>query len=108
MLVYDLLGGEPLLHPDLVALIRYMKARGQQRNIVVLITNGFLLTPQKVAALNDAGLDMMQISVDSIVPTSVFAQGPENGPPKAAYAGTRGTLQCEGAIGADGANVSAV
>ena len=52
------------------ALIRYMKARGQQRNIVVLITNGFLLTPQKVAALNDAGLDMMQISVDSIVPTA--------------------------------------
>ena len=46
-----------------------MKARGQQRNIVVLITNGFLLTPKK-AALNDAGLDMMQISVDSIVPTA--------------------------------------
>jgi MoaA/NifB/PqqE/SkfB family radical SAM enzyme len=68
--VYDLLGGEPLLHPDLVALIRYMKARGPQRNIVVLITNGFLLTPQKVATLNDAGLDMMQISVDSIVPTT--------------------------------------
>ena len=70
VLVYDLLGGEPLLHPDLVALIRHMKARGQQRNIVVLITNGFLLTPQKVAALNDAGLDMMQISVDSILPTT--------------------------------------
>ena len=69
VLVYDLLGGEPMLHPDLVPLIRYMKARGQHRNIVVLITNGFLLTPKKVAALNDAGLDMMQISVDSIVPT---------------------------------------
>jgi MoaA/NifB/PqqE/SkfB family radical SAM enzyme len=59
-----------MLHPDLAALIRYMKARGQQRNIVVLITNGFLLTPKKVAAFNDAGLDMMQISVDSIVPTA--------------------------------------
>ena len=69
VLVYDLLGGEPLLHPHLAALIRYMKARGPHRNLVVLITNG-LLTPQKVAALNDAGLDMMQISVDSIVPTA--------------------------------------
>jgi MoaA/NifB/PqqE/SkfB family radical SAM enzyme len=36
----------------------------------VLITNGFLLTSKKVAALNDAGLDMMQISVDSIAPTA--------------------------------------
>jgi MoaA/NifB/PqqE/SkfB family radical SAM enzyme len=70
VLVYDLLGGEPLLHPDLAALIRYMKARGQYHNIVVLITNGFLLTPKNVAELNDAGLDMMQISVDSIVPTA--------------------------------------
>jgi MoaA/NifB/PqqE/SkfB family radical SAM enzyme len=68
VLVYDLLGGEPLLHPDLAALIRHMKARGQHHNIVVLITNGFLLTPKKVAALNDAGLDTMQISVDSIEP----------------------------------------
>src|SRR5262249_61746824 len=56
--------------PDLVALIRYMKAKGQHRNVVVLITNGFLLTPKKVADFNDAGLDMMQISVDSIVPTA--------------------------------------
>jgi MoaA/NifB/PqqE/SkfB family radical SAM enzyme len=70
VLVYDLLGGEPLLHPDLVALIRYVKARQHAKNFVVLITNGFLLNAQKVAALNDAGLDMMQISVDSIVPTA--------------------------------------
>jgi MoaA/NifB/PqqE/SkfB family radical SAM enzyme len=64
------LGGEPLLHPHLAALIRYIKARGPHRNIVVLITNGFVLTPQTVAALNDAGLDLMQISVDSMVPTA--------------------------------------
>ena len=70
VLVYDLLGGEPLLHPDLVALIRYIKARQRHENIVIVITNGFLLNAQKVAALNDAGLDMMQISVDSIVPTA--------------------------------------
>ena len=70
VMVYDLLGGEPLLHPHLIPLIRYTKTGRRHHNIVVLITNGFLLTPKKVAALNDAGLDMMQISVDSIVPTA--------------------------------------
>src|SRR5262249_60285303 len=77
VLVYDLLGGEPMLHPDLAALIRYMKARGQHRNIVVLITNGFLLTPKKVAAFNDAGLDMMKISVDSVVPWASYTNSLE-------------------------------
>ncbi|MGE3538342.1 MAG: radical SAM protein [Candidatus Tectimicrobiota bacterium] len=70
VLVYDLLGGEPLLHPELPQLIRYMKAKQHGDTVVILITNGFLLNASKVAALNDAGLDMMQISVDSIVPTS--------------------------------------
>lgn len=70
VMVYDLLGGEPILHPDLSEIIRYIKAKRHSGNLVVLITNGFLLTPQHVAALNDAGLDLMQISVDSIVPTA--------------------------------------
>ncbi|HEY7712773.1 MAG TPA: radical SAM protein [Candidatus Entotheonella sp.] len=70
VMVYDLLGGEPLLHPDLAEIIRYIKAKRHSGNLVVLITNGFLLTPQHVAALNDASLDLMQISVDSIVPTA--------------------------------------
>jgi MoaA/NifB/PqqE/SkfB family radical SAM enzyme len=69
VLVYDLLGGEPLLHPDLVPLIRFMKATPHEQ-IVVLISNGFGLTAPTVAALNDAGLDLLQISVDSIVPTA--------------------------------------
>lgn len=70
VMVYDLLGGEPLMHPELMSLIRYIKAKRRHENMVILITNGFLLTTQKVAALNAAGLDMMQISVDSIVPTA--------------------------------------
>lgn len=69
VLVYDLLGGEPLLHPDLAALIRHIKTT-QHDTLVIVITNGFLLNAQRVASLNDAGLDMMQISVDSIVPTA--------------------------------------
>ncbi|MGQ4807478.1 GTP 3',8-cyclase [Candidatus Entotheonellaceae bacterium PAL068K] len=70
VMVYDLLGGEPLTHPELMAFIRYIKAKRRGGNIVILITNGFLLDAQKVAALNEAGLDLMQISVDSIVPTA--------------------------------------
>jgi MoaA/NifB/PqqE/SkfB family radical SAM enzyme len=70
VLVYDLLGGEPLMHPDLPTLIRHIKSKRRSGNMVILITNGFLLNAQKVAALNAAGLDLMQISVDSIVPTA--------------------------------------
>ena len=70
VMVYDLLGGEPLLHPDLFGVIRHIKSKRHNGNLVILITNGFLLNAEKVAALNDAGLDMMQISVDSIVPTA--------------------------------------
>lgn len=69
VMVYDLLGGEPLMHPDLGTLIRYIKSRQAAGNIVILITNGFLLDTTKIATLNDAGLDMMQISVDSITST---------------------------------------
>jgi MoaA/NifB/PqqE/SkfB family radical SAM enzyme len=70
VMVYDLLGGEPLLHPELSAVIRYIKNRRGPGSLVIVITNGFLLDAAKIAALNDAGLDMMQISVDSITPTS--------------------------------------
>ena len=70
VMVYDLLGGEPLLHPDLCPVIRHIKAQRPPGNMVILITNGFLLDASKVAALNDAGLDMMQISVDSITATN--------------------------------------
>jgi len=69
VMVYDLLGGEPLLHKDLVPLVAYIKGQGGSGNIVTLITNGFLLTPKIVEGLNKAGLDMMQISVDSAHPT---------------------------------------
>jgi molybdenum cofactor biosynthesis enzyme MoaA len=69
-MVYDLLGGEPLLHPQLAAIIQHIKSKRRGANMVILITNGFLLTERHVMALNDAGLDLMQISVDSIAPTA--------------------------------------
>jgi MoaA/NifB/PqqE/SkfB family radical SAM enzyme len=70
VMVYDLLGGEPLMHPQLAAIIQHIKSKRRGANMAILITNGFLLTERHVAALNSAGLDLMQISVDSIVPTA--------------------------------------
>lgn len=61
-------GGEPLLHPDLDAMISHTRKR---KAISGLITNGYFLTPQRIKALNDAGLDHMQISIDNVMPDDV-------------------------------------
>src|SRR5262249_24122381 len=45
-------GGEPLLHPDIEKLIQRIRHHGM---IAGIITNGYLLTPKKIAALNHAG-----------------------------------------------------
>jgi MoaA/NifB/PqqE/SkfB family radical SAM enzyme len=61
-------GGEPMLHPDLDDLIRRIRARGMMAG---LITNGYFLVPKRIEALNDAGLDFLQISIDNIEPDEV-------------------------------------
>jgi MoaA/NifB/PqqE/SkfB family radical SAM enzyme len=61
-------GGEPLLHPDLDDLIR--RIRSHQR-IATLITNGYLLTPERIRSLNRAGLEHLQISIDNVRPDEV-------------------------------------
>jgi MoaA/NifB/PqqE/SkfB family radical SAM enzyme len=61
-------GGEPLLHPDLDQLISAMRSRGV---LAGMITNGYLLTPERVKRLNSAGLDHMQISIDNVMPDDV-------------------------------------
>ena len=61
-------GGEPMLHPDLDALIRRIRARGMMAG---LITNGYFLSPARIAALNEAGLDYLQISIDNVEPDDV-------------------------------------
>jgi MoaA/NifB/PqqE/SkfB family radical SAM enzyme len=68
--VYDLMGGEPLIHPDIAALVRHMKSRRGSSNLVTIITNGFLLTAKGIRALNEAALDFMQVSVDLVEPTA--------------------------------------
>ena len=39
--------------------------------IAGLITNGYLLSPKRIQALNDAGLDYLQISIDNVEPDEV-------------------------------------
>jgi MoaA/NifB/PqqE/SkfB family radical SAM enzyme len=61
-------GGEPMLHPDLDALIRHIRARGMMAG---LITNGYFLVPRRIDELNRAGLDFLQISIDNVEPDEV-------------------------------------
>jgi MoaA/NifB/PqqE/SkfB family radical SAM enzyme len=61
-------GGEPLLHPQLDDLIRRIRTRGMMAG---LITNGFLLSKDRIEALNTPGLDYLQISIDNVTPDDV-------------------------------------
>jgi MoaA/NifB/PqqE/SkfB family radical SAM enzyme len=66
--IITLSGGEPLLHPQAAELIHHIRRRGAMATI---ITNGYLLTPEVIRALNDAGLDSLQISIDNVMPDAV-------------------------------------
>src|SRR4051794_25639393 len=61
-------GGEPTLHPDLDFLIPRVR---EQSAIATIITNGYLLTPERIKQLNAAGLDYLQISIDNVQPDEV-------------------------------------
>ncbi|HTM51845.1 MAG TPA: radical SAM protein [Bryobacteraceae bacterium] len=61
-------GGEPLLHPDLDRLIRRVRERGMLAGV---ITNGFLLNPDRIGRFNAAGLDYLQISIDNVEPDDI-------------------------------------
>ena len=66
--VVTISGGEPLLHPDLDDIIRQMVKR---RIVSGLITNGYLLTADRIQRLNRAGLEWLQISIDNVQPDEV-------------------------------------
>jgi MoaA/NifB/PqqE/SkfB family radical SAM enzyme len=68
VMVFDFLGGEPLMHPDLPELLAHTKAKRRGSNVVTVITNGFFLSKRVIERLNDSRLDYMQVSVDSIEP----------------------------------------
>jgi MoaA/NifB/PqqE/SkfB family radical SAM enzyme len=66
--IVTLSGGEPLLHPDVGEIISRIRQRGM---IAALITNGYLLTQDRIRRLNRAGLDHLQISIDNVLPDAV-------------------------------------
>src|SRR2546430_13574425 len=61
-------GGEPLMHPELEEVIRHIRKRGM---IAGMITNGFLLSKERIRTLNEAGLEHLQISIDNVTPDEV-------------------------------------
>src|ERR1019366_2410443 len=62
--VITISGGEPLLHPDLDLLIARVRSHGI---IAGMITNGYLLTAERIRRLNRAGLEHLQISIDNVL-----------------------------------------
>src|SRR5437667_3726281 len=66
--VITISGGEPLLHPELDAIIHRIRKHGM---ISGLITNGYLLTAERIQRLNRAGLEWLQISIDNVTPDEV-------------------------------------
>ena len=67
-LLVDLSGGEPLLHPGADELIARIRHRGMMAG---LLTNGYLLSVDRIQRLNRAGLDRLQISIDNVKPDDV-------------------------------------
>ncbi|MBW4666050.1 MAG: radical SAM protein [Cyanomargarita calcarea GSE-NOS-MK-12-04C] len=55
-------GGEPMMHPHLNEMIAHASSIGMA---AMLVTNGSLLTPQKIHQMADAGLTSVIISIDA-------------------------------------------
>jgi MoaA/NifB/PqqE/SkfB family radical SAM enzyme len=66
--VITISGGEPSLHPDLDQIIHRIRRHGM---VAGLITNGYLLTAERIEGLNQAGLEWLQISIDNVTPDEV-------------------------------------
>jgi len=79
-----LTGGEPLLRPDIFALARHAAGRGL---MVVMGSNGTLLDDRRAAALRDAGVRAVGISLDSLDPAHHDAFRGRSGSWKQALAG---------------------
>src|SRR6266498_60087 len=66
--VITISGGEPLLHPELDQIIGRIRHNGA---VAGMITNGYLLVPERIERLNRAGLEWLQISIDNVTPDEV-------------------------------------
>jgi MoaA/NifB/PqqE/SkfB family radical SAM enzyme len=56
------------MQPELDDVIRRIRANGM---VAGLITNGYLLVPERIQRLNRAGLEWLQISIDNVNPDEV-------------------------------------
>jgi MoaA/NifB/PqqE/SkfB family radical SAM enzyme len=61
-------GGEPMLHPDIDAIISHIRSTGA---LTGLISNGYYMTRDRIERLNRAGLEYLQISIDNVQPDEV-------------------------------------
>ena len=59
-LLVQLTGGEPLLNKELIEIIKYLK---NSQRIVSMVSNGLLLSGEKLDLVSRAGLDMLNISI---------------------------------------------
>ena len=64
-LILTFTGGEPLLHPDLACLVARASSHGM---VCTVVSNGTMLSPSWIDRLNDADLNLLQISVDNLEP----------------------------------------
>lgn len=59
------LQNEPLLDPELALKVRLTKDRSRQRLSTRIVTNGYLLDPNRIEELLDAGIDVISISLNA-------------------------------------------
>ncbi len=57
--------GEPLLHPEIVSMVKYAKEAGVAERIEI-VTNASLLLPELSDRLIDAGLDRLRVSIEGM------------------------------------------
>jgi MoaA/NifB/PqqE/SkfB family radical SAM enzyme len=67
-LVLTLTGGEPFMHPDLDQVVARAVSHGM---VVTAISNAYPITKGWVERMNDAGLSLLQVSVDNMEPNDV-------------------------------------
>lgn len=58
----EFVGGEPLLHKDILTFVQYAHEKGMT---TIITTNGSRLTKERIISLKEAGLDGIFISIDA-------------------------------------------
>jgi len=66
--ILTLTGGEPFMHPDLDKVVARAVSHGM---VVTSISNAYPITKGWIERMNDAGLSLLQVSVDNMEPNNV-------------------------------------